>query len=87
MAHYKQITGTNQIKVGAGNLCGLLVSSTSSGTITLYDSAVASASDPLMVATLTPAAGANPTFLPGVWFSKGLYAVIANTLSVTVVYE
>lgn len=88
MAQYKQISATNQIKASAGRLYGLLVSSTTSGTIALYDTHNGNTStDPLILATFTPSAGQTPTFLPGVIFSRGLYAVIANTLQVTVVYE
>lgn len=87
MSQYMQIDGTTQIKVGAGKVFGVAVSSTSSGTIALYDSAKASTSDPKILATFTPSAGQTVSFLPGAFFSKGLYAVIANTLSVTVIYE
>lgn len=87
MAQYKQISASNQIKTSAGRLYGLLVSSTSSGTIAFYDSPDGDTNDPLILATFTPSAGQTPTFLPGVIFSRGLYAVIANTLQVTIVYE
>ena len=88
MALYKQITATTQIKREQGKVYGLLVSSTSSGTIALYDTPDADTSnDPLILATFTPSAGQTISFLPGAFFSRGLYAVIANTLSVTVIYE
>lgn len=88
MALYKQGNADAQIKIGGGKLFGVFVSSTSSGTFTLYDSATASTSDPKIVATVTPAAGGQyMSFPPGAWFSKGLYIDIANTIEYTVVYE
>ena len=57
MANFKQGSADAQVKVGGGKLYGVFVSSTSSGTFALYDSATASASDPKIAATVTPAAG------------------------------
>jgi hypothetical protein len=87
MAQYKQISATTQIKADAGKVFGVLVSSTSSGTIALYDTPDGDTNDPKILNTFTPSAGQTVSFLPGAWFSKGLYAVIANTLQVTVIYE
>jgi hypothetical protein len=88
MANYKQLAATNQVKVGAGKLYGISVSSTSSGTIVVYDSATASTSDPKIANTITVAAGTQYLSFPaGIWFSKGLYIVAANTIEFTVVYE
>lgn len=88
MALYKQGNADSQIKVGAGKLYGVFVSSTSSGTFTLYDSATASTSDPKIVATVTVAAGTQYVSFPvGLWFSRGLYIDIANTIEYTVAYE
>jgi hypothetical protein len=52
MANYKYLAATNQVKVGAGKLYGISVSTTSSGTITVYDSALASTSDPKIANTI-----------------------------------
>jgi hypothetical protein len=88
MALYKQGNADSQIKVGAGKLFGVFVSSTTSGTFALYDSAIASTSDPKIVATVTVAAGTQYVSFPaGLWFSKGLYIDIANTIEYTVAYE
>ena len=88
MANKYQGAADAQIKVGGGKLFGVFVSSTSSGTFALYDSATASTSDPKIAATVTPAAGGQYLSFPaGIWFSNGLYIDIANTIEYTVVYE
>jgi hypothetical protein len=88
MANKYQGAADAQIKVGGGKLFGVFVSSTSSGTFALYDSATASTSDPKIAATVTPAAGGQYLSFPaGIWFSQGLYIDIANTIEYTVVYE
>jgi hypothetical protein len=88
MALYKQLAATNQVKIGAGKLFGIQVSSTSSGTLTVYDSATASASDPKIANTITVSAGTQYLSFPaGIFFSKGLYIVLTNTAEFTVVYE
>ncbi len=88
MALYKQGNADSQIKIGGGKLYGVFVSSTSSGTFALYDSATASTSDPKIVATVTPSAGTQYVSFPaGIWFSNGLFIDIANTIEYTVVYE
>ena len=88
MALYKQLAATNQVKVGAGKLYGIQVSSTTSGTLAVYDSATADTNDPKIANTITVTAGAQYLSFPaGMWFSKGLYVVAANTIEFTVVYE
>ena len=88
MANYKYLAATNQVKVGAGKLYGISVSTTSSGTITVYDSATADTNDGKIANTITVAAGTQYLSFPsGIWFSKGLYVVLANTATFTVVYE
>jgi len=88
MALYKQLSATNQVKIGGGKLYGISVSSTSSGTLVIYDSATASTNDPKIANTITVTAGTQYLSFPaGIWFSKGLYIVAANTIEFTVVYE
>jgi hypothetical protein len=88
MALYKQGNADSQIKIGGGKLFGVFVSSTSSGTFALYDSATASTSDPKIVTTVTATAGTQYVSFPaGIWFSKGLFIDIANTIEYTVVYD
>ena len=88
MALYRQGNADAQIKIGGGKLFGVFISTTTSGTFALYDSATASTSDPKIANTVTVAAGTQYiSFPPGIWFSKGLYIDIANTIEYTVVYE
>ena len=88
MAYYKQGNADAQIKIGMGKLYGVFVSSTTSGTFALYDSATASTSDPKIANTVTVTAGTQYiSFPPGIWFSKGLYIDIANTIEYTICYE
>jgi hypothetical protein len=88
MANYTQTNATRQVKVGAGKLFGIFVSTTSSGTLTVYDSAASSASDPKILDTITVAAGTTYANFPaGLYFNKGLYIVLANSASYTVAYE
>ena len=88
MANYTQTNATNQIKVGAGKMYGIFVSTTSSGTLTVYDSQASSASDPKILDTITVTAGTTYANFPsGLFFNKGLYIVLANSASFTVAYE
>ncbi len=88
MALYKQGSADAQIKIGGGKLYGVFVSSTSSGTFALYDTAISSAFDGKICNTVTPTAGGQYISFPsGIWFSNGLYIDIANTIEYTVVYE
>ena len=81
-----------QIKVGAGKLNGIFVS-TASGTPTLavYDTATSSTSDPVILDTFTPSA--NTMYLlsgddGGIYFNKGLYIDKGGTtVNCTVFYE
>lgn len=80
--NYTAITATTQIKASDGILGGIFVSTTSSGTITVYDNATTAANP--IVATFTPTA---PGWYPLPFgFSNGLRVVIANTLSCTVAW-
>ena len=89
MANFKQIAATDQVKIGAGKIFGIFVSSgSSSPTLAVYDSAVASTDDPKIANTFAVAAATQYLSFPnGIFFSKGLYIVLANTAAFTVVYE
>lgn len=88
MALYKQGNADAQIKIGGGKLYGVFVSSTTSGTFALYDTATGSTSNGKIANTVTVAAGTQYLSFPaGIWFSNGLYIDIANTIEYTVVYE
>ena len=77
------VTATGNVKAVSGIIVGYLVCSTSSGTITAYDSATTTTTT-MLHNTLTPAAG---TFIPvKIAFAAGLYLVIGGTISVAVVY-
>lgn len=90
-ATYQAITATKQVKVGGGKLKGIFCSAAASTpTLALYDSATASASDPAILPTFTPVAGTMYALSGdegGINFTKGLYAVIGNTVTVTFFYE
>jgi hypothetical protein len=90
-ALYSQIGATAQVKVGAGKLKSIFVSSGTSPTVTVYDSATASTSDPLIIAQFTaatPGLYALTGDEGGVYFSKGLYVVLGGTSpKVSVFYE
>ncbi len=90
-ATYANLTATAQVKVGAGKLKSIFVSSGTSPTVAVYDSATSSASGPVILATFTVAAP-NLYSLTGddggVNFSKGLYVVVGGTNPVlSVFYE
>lgn len=87
-AQYIQLAASKQVKVGAGKIYGIFVSSTTVGTFAVYDSATASTSDSKIANTVTPAAGGQYLSFPaGLWFSKGLYVVAGGTIELTVAYE
>ena len=79
---YKNITATANIKPADGVILGFYVNSTTSGTIQFYDSATTTTTTPI-TGVITPSIGWQ--FLP-VTYTNGLYAVIANTLNVTIVW-
>jgi hypothetical protein len=89
MANYTQATATTQVKVGAGKLYGIFVSSTTIGTLAIYDSGANSTSDPKISDTITVVAGTTYLNIPaGLYFNKGLYIVAGGTaIAFTVAYE
>jgi hypothetical protein len=88
MSNYTAISATTQIKVEAGKLNGIFVSSASSTpTITVYDSFKSSNSDPVVLATFTPTGNTNLNFYPGIYVNKGIYVVISGTVSATIAFE
>ena len=89
MANYTQTAASTQVKVGAGKLYGIFVSASSSGTLTIYDSAAASDSDPTISNTFTVVASTTYLNFPaGLFFNKGLYIVFGgSSAAITVAYE
>jgi hypothetical protein len=77
---YKQISASGNVCAVDGIMAGIFVSSTTSGTVTIYDDA-ATGTTTKMVDTATLALGWNP--MPFA-FSKGLNIVVGGTLSATV---
>lgn len=87
MAYPKQMSASGIVKDSAGKLYSITISSTSSGTLTVYDGTSASGVGVKIIDTITPTAGATYTFPAGMQFSNGLYVAVANTLSFTLTYE
>jgi len=82
--NYSQLNATTQVKTSAARLCSLTVSSTTSGTITIYDEAQGGTTRKVL-ATITPAAGATYWWgEEGLATTNGLYIVVANTIEFTV---
>ena len=82
MALYKYLEATAQVKVGAGKLKGVFVSSGTNPTVAVYDTDIASTTGTTLIATFAAAAPGNYPFTgdePGIFFSKGLYVVLAGT--------
>ncbi len=89
MANYTQISASANIKPAAGKLKGIFVSvASATPTITVYDSAATSSSDPKILDTFTPAAATSYLLpLDGAYAKNGIYVVIGGTVSATVIYE
>jgi hypothetical protein len=88
-ATYKNLTATAQVKVGAGKLKSVFVSSGTTPTVAIYDSATASTGDPVIVATFTAVTAGLYSLTGdegGVYFSKGLYVVLGGTTPVVSVF-
>lgn len=88
-ASYSNINATSQVKVGAGKLKSIFVSSGISPTVAVYDSAAASTSDPVLIAQFTAATPGVYTLTGdegGVYFSRGLYVVLGGTNPVASVF-
>ena len=88
MSNYTYISASKQVKVGAGKLKGIFVSSAASvPTITVYDEP-AGGTTATLLGVFTPAAATfYPLGVDGAFFNKGLYIVISGTVTATVIYE
>ena len=88
-AIYKNISATNQVKVGLTVLKGIFISAASSTpTITVFDSGTANTNDPTILGVFTPASASEYNFTEaGITASKGLYVVISGTVVATIIYE
>jgi hypothetical protein len=80
---YKNITATGNVSPVVTDILGIFVSTTSSGTFTVYDSATTTTTAPI-TGTVTATAG---TWYPlPVSVSNGVYVVVSGTLNATVVF-
>ena len=81
---YSQQSGSAQIERGAGELVGILVTSSSSGTLKVWDNPAATG-NVIMDTTDTITA---PQFIAcPVNFAAGLYVTAGGTIKYTVVYS
>lgn len=87
MANYKNLSGTEQVKPMSGQIFGIFISSSSSGTITIYDSSASLDTDPKIIDTFSATEATNFNFYKGLYANKGIYVVITGTLSCTIAYE
>jgi ABC-type nitrate/sulfonate/bicarbonate transport system substrate-binding protein len=89
MANYTYLTASANVKPMAGKLKGFFVSSASSTpTITVYDSAATSTTQPTILATFTPTSATSYVLpLEGAYAKNGIYVVIGGTVATTVLYE
>ena len=75
----KRVTASGTVITGPCRIAGFYVSSTSSGTLVLYDNTAASGTQ--ISGTITPAAGLFHPFPVDV--QNGLYATVGGTIDVT----
>lgn len=91
MAHYKYLEATATVKIGAGKLKGIFVSSGTSPTVAVYNTDVAGTTGTVMLSEFTAATPGNYPLSgddAGVFFSKGLHVVLGGTSpKVTIIYE
>jgi hypothetical protein len=81
---YKQITATGNVSPIGCKLLGIFVSSSTVGTVTIYDSATTTTSTKVVDTTVALTGG---TWVPmPIAFASGIYIVVGGTLSATVVY-
>ena len=81
---YKQITATGNVSPIGCKLLGIFVSSSTVGTVTIYDSATTTTTTKVIDTTVALTGG---TWVPmPIAFASGIYIVVGGTLSATVVY-
>ena len=81
---YKQITATGNVSPIGCKLLGIFVSSSTLGTVTIYDSATTTTTTKVVDTTIALTGG---TWVPmPIAFASGIYIVVGGTLSATVVY-
>jgi hypothetical protein len=81
---YKQISATGNVSPIGCKLLGIFVSSSTVGTVTIYDSATTTTTTKVVDTTVALTGG---TWVPmPIAFASGIYIVVGGTLSATVVY-
>lgn len=85
-ALYKNISASAQVKAGVGKVYGVLVNSNSSGTLKLWDALTATGN--VIMNTYTFPTGSSVIGFPEpINFTVGLFATIAGTGDITVLYN
>ena len=91
MAQYIALTASQQVKLQAGKVKGVVFASGTNPTVALYDNVVSDTSNVIvetMTATTTPLVVALPGNEDGIEFNKGLYVVVGGTSpKVTIIFE
>lgn len=83
VGNFRNLSATANIKAGQGALLGVLCSTSTGGTLILYDDAATGTTTPI---TGTIALVAGQFYTLPVAFANGLYAVVGGTASITVAY-
>jgi hypothetical protein len=82
-AGYKNLSASGLVRTGAGQLLGIFVASSSSGTVKVWDNT--SAATTVIVNTTSVSAG---TFYPMPFaFNTGLFITIGGTADITVAFN
>lgn len=85
-AGYTNLTASALIKTGAGTVSGFVVNSHTSGTLKLWDNT--SAATTVLIDTYTfPAGSSVVDFGRSVNFTTGLFATIAGTANITILWN
>lgn len=85
-AKYKNMTSSAAVKTGSGSVFGVIVNSHTNGTLKLWDNT--SAATTVLMNTYTFTSGSQVIKFPvGVSFYTGLFATIAGTADITILYE
>lgn len=82
---FKNLTASGAVKVGYGMVVGVVINSHTSGTLKLWDSL--SATGTVICNTISFAVGEHYIDLFSAGFQTGLYATIAGTADITIVYK
>lgn len=84
--NYTNISASALIKTGAGRVSGFIVNSHTTGSLKLWDNT--SAATTVLMNTYTFATGSQVVTFPAeVKFTTGLYATIAGTADVTIIWS